>query len=89
MDFSLLYRATSMIGRLIVKFYKNTQITVDQRFGAMFQKNSQFNNHLVRNRYGQKKNLTKKERAQILRFYENENEDEKGLQAKNAKFDSF
>ena len=89
MDFSLLYRATSMLGRLIVKFYKNTQITVDQRSGAMFQKNSQFNNHLVRNRYGQKKNLTKKERAQILRFYENENEDEKGLQTNNTKFDSF
>ena len=44
----------------------------------MFQKNSQFNQHLIRDRYGKKKNLAKKEKAQILRFYENEENEEKG-----------
>jgi len=57
-----------------VKHKKGTRVRVDKRFGAMFEKNSQFNQHLIRDRYGQKKNLSKKERAQILRFYENDDE---------------
>merc|ERR1719476_362841 len=43
----------------------------------MFKAKSEFNQHLVRDRYGQKKNLSKQERAQIMRFYENEEEGEK------------
>ena len=63
-----------------VKHKKGTRVRVDKRFGAMFEKNSQFNQHLIRDRYGQKKNLSKKERAQILRFYENDDEPgEKGM----------
>merc|ERR1712106_15738 len=57
-----------------VKHKKGTRVRVDKRFGAMFEKNSQFNQHLIRDRYGQKKDLSKKERAQILRFYENDDE---------------
>ena len=61
-----------------VKHKKGTRVKVDKRFGAMFKAKSEFNQHLVRDRYGQKKNLSKQERAQILRFYENEEEGEKG-----------
>lgn len=60
-----------------IKNKKGTRVKVDGRFKAMFQKSSQFNQHLIRDRYGKKKNLAKKEKAQILRFYENEENEEK------------
>ena len=72
-----------------VKHKKGTRVKVDKRFGAMFKAKSEFNQHLVRDRYGQKKNLSKQERAQILRFYENEEEGEKGKQNINLEILEF